>query len=200
MILIGFSGPAGSGKDTAANTLVHHLGFNTTAFADPLKWGICEMFCLDRDVFKSRETKEAKIPGLNLSPRELAKIIGTDCVREMIGENTWIHVMAKRYQDFCASELTRLAITDIRFENEAAWIRKSGGAVIHVVRSGVSWDKTAHASEHGIAIRPDDCILTNTGSLEEFEAKAIALCEAIIGRAESGRESQLDNLHDLEKL
>lgn len=200
MILIGFSGPAGSGKDTAANTLVHHLGFDTMAFADPLKHGICEMFYLDDDIFESRESKEAVIPGLGHSPRSLAKIIGTDCGRNMISENIWVHVMTERYKDYCASELTRLAITDIRFENEATWIRKAGGTVIHVIRSGVAWDKTAHASEHGIQIRPEDCILTNTGSLEEFEAKAIALCEAIIGRSESGRESQLDDVQDLEKL
>lgn len=176
MILIGFSGPAGCGKDTAAMALArHYVSYDTMAFADTLKQGICEMFFLDRDVFDSRESKESTIPGINKSPRELAQIIGTDCIRKMIGEDTWIHIMARRYAVFCQSGLKRLAITDVRFENEAEWIRSNGGSIIHIIRTGVYWDEYGHASERGIEKRDKDLILTNTGSVEEFEQKTLDL-------------------------
>ena len=180
MTLIGFSGPAGSGKDTAAWALArHYVSYDTMAFADTLKQGICEMFFLERDVFDSRESKEATIPGINKSPRELAQIIGTDCIRKMIGEDTWIHIMARRYEAFCQTGLQRLAVTDVRFENEAGWIRNNGGSVIHIKRHGVGWNPDGHASERGIEYRPGDMLLTNTGSVEEFEQKTLALIAAI---------------------
>ena len=197
MILIGFSGPAGCGKDTAedalsrhfvnygtiADSLARHLNYGTMAFAYTLKSGICEMFYLNRNIFNSRESKEAPIPGINKSPRELAQIIGTDCIRKMIGENTWVHIMARRYADFCETGLQRLAITDVRFENEAEWIRSMGGTIIHIVRPGVSWNPDGHESEHGIEIKDDDMILTNNGSLAEFEQKTLELFATIEGYA-----------------
>lgn len=180
MILIGFSGPAGCGKDTAAMALArHHISYDSMAFAETLKKGICEMFFLERDVFDSRESKEATIPGIEKSPRELAQIIGTDCIRKMIGEDTWIHIMARRYAVFCKTGLKRMAITDVRFENEAEWVRSNGGSIIHIVRTGVNWDPEGHPSEHGIEIRDDDLILTNTGSVEEFEQKTLDLVAVI---------------------
>lgn len=179
MILIGFSGPAGSGKDTAAQALVRHAGFETMAFADTLKLGISEMFHFDYSLFESRETKEKKVPGLNHSPRELAQIIGTECARKMIGENTWIHIMARRYQEFCEREHTRLAITDVRFENEADWIRHSGGVVVHLVRHGVPWKKDGHESERGIEMHYEDCLIKNMDGVEELESKTLTLLKII---------------------
>lgn len=180
MILIGLSGPAGSGKDTAADALVRHMGFEKLAFADTLKRGICEMFYLGHEIFDTREAKESKIPGMNHSPRDLAKIIGTDCVRAMIGENIWVHVMAKRYQDFCAAGFTRIVISDVRFDNEAEWIRRAGGTVVHIVRPSVSWEKTGHESERGIAVEPDDRRLHNQGSVGEFGRITLAMADEII--------------------
>ena len=88
MIIIGFSGPANSGKDTAAaciaRTEFRDDGCDrafVTAFAEPLKLGIIEMFNLEGDAFIDRKTKERTIPEIGKSPRELAQIIGTEIVR-----------------------------------------------------------------------------------------------------------------------
>ena len=132
-----------------------------------------------RRQYPFRKSKEATIPGINKSPRELAQIIGTDCIRKMIGEDTWVHIMARRYIDFCETGLQRLAITDIRFENEADWIRRMGGTVVHIVRRDVAWTLNGHESEYGIKIKGSDVILTNSGSLIEFEQRTLDLFATI---------------------
>ena len=97
----------------------------------------------------------------------------------MIGEDTWVHIMARRYVDFCETGWKSLAITDVRFENEAEWIRSTGGTIIHIVRRDVTWNPDGHESERGIEINDADMILTNTGSLAEFEQKTLDLFATI---------------------
>lgn len=175
MILIGFSGPAGCGKDTAADALGRHYpSFERAAFADPIKAGICEMFKLSPAVFESRENKETIVPSIGRTPRDLTKIIG-QCVREEVGETAWIGVMAYHRWKLSHTALKILAITDVRFENEAEWVRAMGGTIIHVVRTGVKWNSYGHESERGIQVRDEDLILHNRGTVEEFERKAVEM-------------------------
>ena len=61
-----------------------------------------------------------------------------------------------------------IIITDIRFENEAAFLRGHQGIIWHIVRPGVPL-VNAHSSEAGIEQRPEDILIMNDGSLEQLE-------------------------------
>jgi hypothetical protein len=52
-------------------------------------------------------------------------------------------------------------ITDVRFENEAAFVRNLGGTLIHVVNPETVSRTDAHASENGVAFVDGDILFTN---------------------------------------
>ncbi len=63
-----------------------------------------------------------------------------------------------------------IIIKDIRFENEAEYIRKIGGAIWHIVRENAE-PVNQHSSELGIAAQDSDTIIQNNGTLEEYRDK-----------------------------
>jgi ribosomal protein S11 len=74
-----------------------------------------------------------------------------------------------------------VAITDVRFDNEAAAVRAAGGRVFRVVRSGDSClaaETAAHASEAGVSDALVDGVIVNSGSLDDLRD---AVVEAILG-------------------
>jgi len=62
-----------------------------------------------------------------------------------------------------------LVLKDIRFENEASYIRRRGGLVWHIRRSTQRIDD--HSSEHGIAIAPGDTVIDNNGTLDQLAGR-----------------------------
>lgn len=63
-----------------------------------------------------------------------------------------------------------IVITDIRFENEAAFLRSHNGVIWHIVRPGVQL-VNAHSSEAGIERKPVDIVIMNDGSLDQLEQR-----------------------------
>lgn len=60
-------------------------------------------------------------------------------------------------------------IKDIRFENEAEYIRNLGGEIWHIVRSDTEQVKK-HSSEAGIKFHIGDILIENNGTLEEYKS------------------------------
>ncbi|HHK4489846.1 TPA: deoxynucleotide monophosphate kinase, partial [Pseudomonas aeruginosa] len=58
-------------------------------------------------------------------------------------------------------------ISDVRFDNEADWIRAKGGVVVHLRRQGAA-DVAAHSSESGITPGARDLFISNDGSLNDL--------------------------------
>ena len=83
MFLIGFTGRAGSGKDTAGQVLVRQLGFKRYAFADPIKKALNAMFGWHMGMWENRDWKEGDLPGMCYSPRLLAQTMGTEWGRSI---------------------------------------------------------------------------------------------------------------------
>ena len=67
-----------------------------------------------------------------------------------------------------------IIIKDIRFENEADFLRRHNGAIWHIVRKAAE-KVNAHASELGIVILAEDVLIYNDGTLEQL---AIAVEQA----------------------
>lgn len=166
-VIIALAGRAGSGKDTAAAFLAHAAirdgyGATTTGFASPLKAGLSAMFGFQfADL--TREEKEAPLEFIGKSPRELMQTLGTEWGRG-VHQELWIQLMERRIFErptFGADDLWIL--TDCRFPNELAWVRRKGGVTWWIERDGVP-PVASHSSENSIG--PGDCdrVIANFGS------------------------------------
>ncbi|KTB97352.1 deoxynucleotide monophosphate kinase family protein [Pseudomonas sp. ICMP 10191] len=181
-ILIGLTGPARSGKTTAASHLAHDHGFECYAFADPLREGIMAIFNLSPDDFEG-DKKEQPIDWLGRSPRQLMQLLGTEWGRHMISANLWVDLAEQNLDCLSAvfDGVPGFVVSDVRFENEADFIRKRGGTVIHLYRPDAA-EVNPHISEAGVSVHPDDLVLTNDSGLQELYGALDELYRAIRSR------------------
>lgn len=167
-LLIGLTGSARCGKTTAAQHLSHMHGLIHYAFAMPLKGMLANGFNLT-DAHLDGDLKEQPLPWLDKSPRELLQTLGTEWGRGLVHGDLWL-LLAEQNLHNLASMLpgaTGAVISDVRFENEAEFIRQRGGVVIHIQRPDAP-DVAAHSSEAGIAIHDNDLVIHNDGELADF--------------------------------
>lgn len=184
--LVGVTGAAGSGKDSVAQGLVK-VGFVQYALAWPIKHALNAIFGWEMAQWDDRAWKEAEIEELGFSPRRAAQTLGTEWGRGM-KEDLWLSLAdfrLKGYDHAIAQALALQAanpgteavlpkgmvVSDIRFENEAQWVRNSGGQIWHIVRPGVE-AVAAHSSEAGVKRESQDIVLYNSGSLEGLQRAA----------------------------
>ncbi|VVM93373.1 hypothetical protein PS673_02906 [Pseudomonas fluorescens] len=167
-LLIGLAGRARTGKTTAANHLANVHGFQTYAFADPLREGLMNIFNLSPCDFDD-DRKEQPIGWLGRSARELMQSMGTEWGRNMVHPELWL-LLAEQNLEFLGQAhdtATGFVISDLRFENEADFVRKRGGIVIHVLRHDAT-EVNPHVSETGISIQDNDLVLHNEGALDDL--------------------------------
>jgi len=163
--LVGIVGQKGSGKDTTADFLVSRYGFVKQSFATPLKDVCRELFLLSDEQLNHPEKKEAIDTRWGLSPRQMMQWMGTDVVRAQLGIDFWVRRMDMYHRTHSDQ---RLVVPDVRFENEAQWIRDNGGILIRVERTSVVPIDT-HASEvEQTAIRTDMTIKNDSASIESY--------------------------------
>lgn len=186
MKLIAFTGPLGSGKNTAAENLGASLDATVAllAFATPLYeglssiMGLCpiadslEYLCEDREF---KETPNARLRGL--SPRQGLQRLG-DWVRENLGQDYLIRAVEQRIAEIEDSQFRTdlFAITDLRTESEAAWVRQHNGLVIHMIRGDLDISPSrTHSTEQRVAFHESDAALFNNGSPDELRISAANL-------------------------
>lgn len=145
MNIIGFSGLMGSGKSTAANYVRDMHSYKILSFAAPLKKAAEIIFDLDPMAF-SEDGKKVIDPYWGITRREMLQKLGTECMRNVFFNDFWV----KR------AELTlrkvkgnHVVFDDVRFDEEAEWIKSKGGLVILITREGLA--QSTHASEKGLA-------------------------------------------------
>lgn len=171
--LIGITGRARSGKDTVADFIVSRIEGYKYSFAEPLKRMLLPLG-IDMSLIYWQSNKDTVIPIFNASPRRLMQTLGTEWGRQLIHPDIWL-ILANRKLSECARNMV---IADVRFENEAAWVRKQGGTVIHVLRkSAVPVEQ--HVSEAGINVEVGDYWINNDGTLEELEIEVIQLLHKV---------------------
>jgi len=164
--VIGIAGPARAGKDTVASYILAARGYGYRyGFADPLKRMLLALNIDCTDPFWV-ENKERPIPALGgVSLRHLMQTLGTEWGRQLVHPDLWVTLAKQQYADAGPG----MVIADVRFENEAKWIRATGGLVIHIRRTNVQQVKP-HVSEFGVAIEPTDVCISNNGTLEQLHA------------------------------
>jgi len=140
---IGVSGFARSGKDTFYERCKIHLEKEGKkvcrfGFADVLKAECDELLSKYTDISAFTENKTEKE-----LVRPLLVTWGTQ-IRRGLDQNCWI----KKIQQDVIDKLIEgyyVFITDVRFKNEAEWIKMNGGLLVNVVRDGVG---PANHDEH----------------------------------------------------
>ena len=174
MILIGLTGYAGAGKDTV-RAIMEREGFCGLSFAAPLRAMLRELITscgIDDAYLDERELKETIIPELGVSYRHMAQSLGTEWGRNL-RRDFWLRLAGAYMADQEDAGETHFVISDVRFENEAAWVRNKGGQIWRVHREGLA-SVRSHVSESGMDnIKPKRTI-HNNGTPEQL-AEAVAL-------------------------
>jgi hypothetical protein len=176
--LIGFSGYARAGKDTAVQVL-RTEGYQRVAFADLMRTFLETLNpVVGYDSKKDGYVRVANIidsfgwDGYKESywgteMRQLMQRLGTECGRELFGENFWVD-----------SALNNLepegfyAVADCRFVNEADAIRERGGKVIRIARPGVG-PANSHPSETSLDDYDFDAVVNNDDSHEVLRQRLL---------------------------
>lgn len=169
--LIAFSGFAGTGKDTAAEALIEHYGYQKMAFAGPLK-KVCQIvFGLTDEEIAHRILKENQLSRWPfLSPRQIMQKVGTELFRDNF-PGVWIEAFKRE-----ALKLDKVVVTDCRFPDEVNAVHELGGKVIRIDRPSntAGTAHTQHASEALIMGLPVDLVIVNdTSTPEEFQAQVL---------------------------
>jgi hypothetical protein len=174
-MLIGLCGPAGAGKNTVAELLIDsdRCSFQQLAFADPLYECVAVITGISVAGLQNRETKEAVIPWLGKSPRQMLQSMGTEWGREMIHPKIWIRITMERAIPHLAVG-RGVVITDVRFDNEAQAVIDAGGEVWKVVRPGwqcLDAGAAGHQSEAGVSDHLIARTIDNSGSLDDLRSQ-----------------------------
>lgn len=170
--LLGITGKARTGKDTAAKYLVEHHGFIKNALADPLKLAAQKIFMLTDEQTWNDEYKEVVIPYWGMSPRQMFQKLGTEGGRNVFGHDVWLKRWTYHYNTY--KDHTNYVTSDVRFPNEAQHLRNLGGVIIHLVRPEAKNILTAEAQQHGsevsLAVAGKDFEIENSGTHKELYA------------------------------
>ena len=147
-MIIGFTGKAGSGKDTAADYLVSKYGFEKVSFAAILKKMLAAAGMPEPS---NRDDKEKLIDGLGFTWRHAAQTLGTEWGRQCLGEDVWVNLTMKSLDPN-----KNYVFSDVRFDNEAEAIlwqedTHTKGYVVKLNGRGVDLGgSSGHASESDI--------------------------------------------------
>lgn len=156
--IIGIAGRAGAGKNTVAEMIP---GAAVFGFADPLYEGLAAMLGVPEEMLRSRRNKETPLVWLGKSPRELMQLLGTEWGRGMVAQDIWLRLAKRRIETYGGT----IVFSDVRFDNEAEWIRNQGGEVWLVERDQETHH--THSSEAGISRQLIDRVIDNRGPLEQ---------------------------------
>lgn len=184
-LLIGLAGAARCGKDTAAHHLSNTYNLISYAFADPMREGLMSIFNLSPCDFEG-DRKEQQIDWLGKSPRELLQTLGTEWGRTHVHSKVWLLVAQQNLAFLAETHDTAsgFVITDLRTENEAEFIRKRGGTVIHLFREDAP-TVSAHSTEIRVDIQGNDLVLHNDGSIKSLHEQLDDYAHTLFARVHS---------------
>jgi hypothetical protein len=179
--IIGLTGFAGTGKDTVREMLERDHDFCGFAFADPIRQMLRAL--MDENGIHSaymdeRRLKETTIPGLGVSYRYMAQTLGTEWGRNCMGPTFWTDIAAQHLAALRQSGGRLFVVSDVRFDNEAQWIKDAGGEIWRISRQAAE-PVRAHASEAEIDRIRHDQWIHNDGTVEDLWCAVAALAHGV---------------------
>lgn len=178
--IIAIMGAKHSGKSVIADALVE-VGFTQFAFADKVKEAVMLIYGLSRDQVYG-DLKEEVDARYGLTPRFIMQRFATEVCRS-IHSDTWVLALqgqviqwgtGRRYPTMA------IVIDDLRFENEAEYVRRWGGEIWEVVRPDAGYTGE-HISEERVLVRPDK-VIQNTDTPEDLCQLALQAWKEDSGR------------------
>ena len=185
-MIIGISGKAGSGKDTAAKMLEvlyanpdisyedfvnkrykNFADIQIVHFADTLKETAQVLFRIGEWETNTQEGKKTTINWIGKTVRELLQGIGQG-LRDAIDFDIWVKILFANTEDW-----SNCIIADVRYPNEIKAIKERNGILLRINRKGAGAGN--HSSETALDDYKewDDHIENNSSMEELFEAMRI---------------------------
>ena len=168
-MVIGLCGLIGVGKGTVADILVEQ-GFAKVSFADKLKDGVSTIFGWDRDLLEgdtneSRQWREQRDDfwsnetKMEITPRLVMQLFGTDCMRNAFYDGVWVSLLKKTILENPGNYV----IPDVRFRNEQNMLRDIGGEVWMIKRGDNPewWSKAVLDNATGSNFMADEDVHTS---------------------------------------
>lgn len=198
-MIIGLSGKATSGKDTVCGFIKDWAESNgrsaeRDAFADRLKISAAHALgVMDDEIAFCNSLKTTGRITVTISQanaidphgffarqftgREYLQWYGTQAHRDVFDHDFWLRGVlpdpGDRYGGRDPFDI--LVITDVRFDNEAQWIKGCNGEVWQIDRDGAG--AGSHASEQPIDPKYVDHFIDNNGSLDTLRDNVMSLVE-----------------------
>ena len=185
-MIIGISGKAGSGKDTAAKMLEvlyanpnisyedfanrrykNFADIQIVHFADTLKETAQVLFRIGEWETNTQEGKKTTINWIGKTVRELLQGIGQG-LRDAIDPNLWVKILFANTEGW-----SNYIIADVRYPNEIKAIKERNGILLRIDRKGAGAGN--HSSETALDDYKEwDVHIENNNSIEDlFEAMRI---------------------------
>lgn len=184
MIVIGLTGPKGSGKDTVGQLIKsNYKGVVTTAFADPIRKVVEDIFQLPHELRPDSYDKFKRtnllydLPGIGMeavSGRRVVREIGM--LMRSYNEQQFTAYTEGIFKQNAPSSLH--VVTDVRFVNEYEMLKRYNAAIIKIVRPDYDYD--GHITEKGFPDEFVDFIINNDGDLGKLERSVTAVVNQIL--------------------
>ena len=202
MKIIGLMGAAGAGKDTTAEIIAASTpGVITFAFATRLREEIAAAFGIDARVLTDRALKETPLeqlalrrctdPGFCSYAWELSTL---NAIRPRTIMQRWGDWRRGQNPDYFLgpaeaarvravfSGLELMVVTDVRYDNEAAWVARYSGRLWRVIRPGLPVT-SSHSSEHSTSHIHAHAAISNDGSVDQLRRVVVDILTPMVSHA-----------------
>lgn len=119
------------------------------------------------------QLKDETVP-VHREIRRLQQVLGTEAGRQIFGDDLWLRLLYAAANKIDGP----VAVTDVRFDNEAQSIGDAGGTVIKIHRPDLEASGDTHASEAGVSPHLIDHTIVNDGTLADLYAAVEAVVPA----------------------
>jgi hypothetical protein len=128
-MIIGIAGKMGCGKDYICNNLIipvlksKNKTFLQVSFADQIKVNVMTKANISFDEVYIAKTNDT---------RRLLQLEGTENGRNILGKDIWIKYFDNWISVYKSRGIDTFICTDVRFQNELDYIKRSGGMIIKI--------------------------------------------------------------------